>query len=180
MIRIAISLCVIASLTASATACGSKRDNSPPEKAMAISLCQSEYSLQAKLRVFRSNSSGRNLVSVGKARGLVFLARRDLDSVVGSDQIAQAKLKWCSKLSRDYLAISNKRVVRAGRSLCREVRTQRAAKRNKIVMIDSLVGPLKREYRWHAEWYDEDAMRANSTSGLPAKATPLKQVLRSC
>lgn len=180
MIRIVVSLCVIASLTASATACGSKKDNPPPEKAATISLCQAEYRLQAKLRIFRSDSSTRNLVSVGKARGKVFLARRDLGSLIGADQIAQAKLKWCAEVSRDYLAISNKRVIRAARSLCREVRTQRAARQNEIVMIDSLEEPLKQEYRWHAEWYDEDAMRAVSASGLPAKAKPLKQVLRSC
>jgi hypothetical protein len=180
MIRIALSLCVISLLLATATACGSKRQSPQPDKAKAISLCQSESTLQTKLRIFRSDSSGRNLVAVGKARGQVFIARRNLGSLVGADQIAQAKLKWCSKLSRDYLAISNKRVIRAARSLCREVRIQRSAKRNDIVVIDSIVEPLKYEYRWHSEWYDEDAIRANSVSGLPAKAKPLKQVLRSC
>lgn len=181
MIRILVSLCVITSLLASSTACGSKRDTTPPpEKALATSLCQSEYQLQEKLRKSRKNSSGRNLVAVGRARGKVFVSRRELGTLVGANNIPGEKLKWCGKISRNYLAISNKRVTRAAGSLCREVRTQRFAKRHDLIVTDSLVEPLKLEYSWHAEWYNEDSMRVSSRKNLPREARSLKQVLRSC
>lgn len=180
MIRIALSLCAAMSLVISASACGSSKRNVSPEQVAAASLCRAEYSLQAKLKIFRSDYSGRNLVAVGNARGRVFVARRKLSLLIGIEQIPQAKLEWCGQVSRDYLAISNKRVIRAGKSLCREVRTQRAAKHNNVVLIDSLVEPLKSEYRWHADWYNEDSLRASSRERLPAKAKSLKQVLRSC
>lgn len=180
MIRTAVSLCVVASLVASTAACGASKRNVSPEQVAAVSLCRAEYSLQSKLRIFRSDYSGRNLVAVGNARGVVFVARRKLSSLIGAEQIPQTKLEWCGQVSRDYLAISNKRVIRVRKSLCREVRTQRAAKRNKVVMIDSLVEPLKSEYRWHAEWYNEDSLRARARGNLPKEAKALKQVLRSC
>lgn len=182
MIRIFASLCVITWLFASSTACGSKRDTvpPPPEKALATKLCQAEYQLQDKLRTFRKNSSGRNLVAVGQARGTVFVTRRELGTLVGAQHIAGEKLEWCGKISLNYLAISNQRVTRAAKSLCREVRTQRFVKRNNLVVTDSLVEPLKLEYSWHAEWYNEDSLRASSRKDLPKEAKSLKQVLRSC
>mgnify|MGYP000868666483 CR=1 FL=1 len=184
MIRIGLILCVMTSLIASATACSSKGSPSSatnsPAKVAALKLCRAEYQLQSKLKAHRSNPSGKTLALVGKARGEMFVARRNLALLAGESEVPASKLKWCGDVSRSYLATSNQRVTRATRSLCREVRAQDFAKRHDLIVTDSLVEPLKSEYRWHAEWYNEDSMRASSHKNLPKEARSLKQVLSSC
>lgn len=132
------------------------------------------------MRLFRGKRTGPRLIRIGFARSAMFASRDLLENEVGSTSLGQVKKDHCVPVSRAYMASANNELKKIVRSLCRERLALENSRKHKLPLIDNLADQLADVYRWHADWYDEDAMRAPSLERLPQKAASLKEVVRAC